>query len=289
MNYTKKLFEYFSSDENHRHIIVTPHAPPVERLSHSIAVAMDAIWDETDINDTIVGLKTYGEINSLSTQPPEDITNSISDTFCMSIKGGGRFRISYFTQRGSKAFSMERIPFKIATGAELGIDDSITKKMQQVMCNQSGGIVAVFGPSAVENSKFVYALLKNINNKERKVILVIERELTHLMRHDNSIVIQRELGSDCETIDDCIREGLDTKPDIIFAGDLMHTDYIPSMVRAVETQTAIILSVVACEKESFLHILKTIFKDQYTIIERRTQEIIKIMPQSDGKTLATVA
>ena len=35
--------------------------------------------------------------------------------------------------------------------------------------------------------------------------------------------------------------------------------------------------------------LETIFKEQYSIMERRIQEIIKVMPQPDGKTLATIA
>ena len=288
MNYTKKLFEYFSENENRRHILITPHAPPVERLSQSIDVAMDAVWDEVDINDTIIGLKTYGEIDSLSVKKPEDTSNSLSDTFSMSVKGAGRFRISYFTQRGSKAFCMKRIPFNIQNCADLDIEEQLTDKLLQILCNQSGGIIALFGPSALSNSKFAYALLRRINSKERKVILVTERELSHLMRHDNSIVIQREIGSDCESIDDCIREGMDINPDIIFAGDLLLTDNIPSLVRATETQTTIILSLVASEKESFTHILKAIFKEQYQLIEKRTQEIIKIMPQPEGKVSVTI-
>lgn len=289
MDYTKKLFEYFSNNENCNHIIVSPHVPPVERLANSIEVAMDAVWDEVDINETILGLKTYGEINTLSAKHPEDMTNLISDTFCLSIKGAGRFRISYFTQRGSKAFSMKRIPFVIANCEELNLDRAIVEGVMQKLHAPNGGIIAVFGPSAIANSKFAYAVLKRINTKERKVILVMERELTHLIRHDNSIVVQRELGTDCETMEDCLREGLDMKPDIIFAGDLLLTDSIPSLVRAAETQASIIISLVASERESFLHILKTIFKDQYSILGRRTQDIIKVMPEDNGEISATYA
>jgi twitching motility protein PilT len=287
MNYTKKLFEYFRENENRRHILITPHAPPVERLSQSIDVAMDEVWDEIDINDTIIGLKTYGAIDSLSSKKPED-TSSLSDTFSMSVKGTGRFRISYFTQRGSKAFSMKRIPIHIANSSDLDIDEQLAEKLLQILCNQSGGVIALFGPSALSNSKLAYALLKDINSKERKVILVTERELSHLMRHDNSIVVQREIGSDSESIEDCIREGMDINPDIIFAGDILLTDNISSLVRASETQTTVMLSLVATEKELFTHILKTICKDQYQIIERRMQEVVKVMPQPDGKISATI-
>jgi len=288
MNYTKKLFEYFSANENHKHILITPHAPPVERLSNSIDVAMDAVWDEVDINDTIIGLKTYGSVDSLSSRKPVD-TSILSDTFSMSVKGTGRFRISYFTQRGSKSFSMKRIPFHIENCSELDLDEQLADKLSQMLCNQSGGIISLFGPSAISNSKFAYALLGRINSKDRKVILVAERELSHLMRHDNSIVVQREVGSDSESIEDCIREGMDITPDIVFAGDLLLTDSIPSLVRAAETHTTIIISLVASEKESFTHILKAIFKEQYQIIERRTQAVVKVMPQPDGKLSATIA
>jgi len=288
MDYTKNLFEYFSSGENRKHIVVTPHAPPVERSSHSIDVAMDAIWDDTDINETIIGLKTYGALDAL-TQRPENVEESLSETFCVSIKGAGRFRVSYLTQRGSKAFSMKRIPFVVPTCSDLKIDETIVDKILKVLCDPNGGIVAVFGPSASSNSKLVYALLKRINSRERQIIMILERELSHLMRHDNSIVIQRELGSDCTTFNDGIREGLDMTPDIIFAGDLLVTDYLPALVRAAETRTSIILSLVASEKEAFLHILKSIFKEQYPIFGRRTREIIEVRPQPNDEITAVLA
>lgn len=288
MDYTKQIFDYFGNDTNRMHLVVTPHAPPIERTSHSINVALDAIWSEEDISDTLIGLKTYSEKHALNSKL-QDTALHKSESFCLSIKGIGRFRVSYLTQRGSLAFSMQRIPFFIPSCSELNIAPVVSERMLNVMCDPEGGICAVFGSSAVANSKLVYALLKQINSHERKIMLILERDMTHLMRHDNSIVIQRELGPDCSTFDDGIREGLELTPDIIFAGDLLLTDRLPSLVRAAETCAGIILSVVASDKESFLHILKSIFQEQYSIFGRRTREIVKVTPLPDGGINAAMA
>ena len=213
----------------------------------------------------------------------------LSETFCLSIRGASRFRVSYLTQRGSKAITISRIPFVVPTCDEVGLEAQTVGRLLRVLQDNQGGIVAVFGPSPEANSKVVYSLLREVNSQDRSVILILERELTRLMRHDNSIVIQRELGSDCMSIDDGIREGLDFSPQIIFVGDLLLTDRLPSLVRAVETQSSVIVSVVANEKTSFLHVLKAIFREQYPILARRTREILKVTPKPDGGLTAAFA
>lgn len=289
MDYTKKVFEYFSNNDAHHHIIITPHAPPVEKSSHGIEVAMENIWDDTDIRDTVLGLKNYGEETALSPGNPKTLELGLSETFCLSISGVGRFRVSYLTQRGSLSFSMKRIPFVVESCTDLHVDASLVESTLEVLCDNNGGIVAVFGPLAEANSRLVYALIKRINSRQRRIIHILERELMFLMRHDNSIIIQRELGTDCTSLNEGIRESLTMNPDIIFAGDLLVTDKIPALERAAETGTSIILSVVANDKEAFLHLLKSICGDHYAVFGRRIREVIEVRSQTDGKLSATLA
>ena len=288
MDHTQKILDYFAENSERHHLVVTPHAPPVERASHSIDIALESIWDDTDIRDTIMGLKACAEENTLISAG--DATKlELSETFCLSIKGNGRFRVTYLTQRGSMSFSIKRVPFVIQSCDELQIDSEIIERTLDVLCDPNGGIVAIFGPCADSNSKLAYALLKRVNSTKRQIILIIERELTHLMRHDNSIVIQRELNSDCESFDAGIRESLTLNPDMIFVGDIQSTDCIPSMERAAETGTSIVLSLVANDREAFLHILKSICGDQYPIFGRRTREIIEVRPLPDKGIRAAFA
>jgi len=291
MDYTKRLFSYFSQNEGLSHIIVAPGAPPIERSANGIGVALEAVLDGNDVQDTLVGLRRYGETGGL----PGGLTKydaippmRVSDTFCLSIQGAGRFRVTYLTQRGSKAFSMRRIPFTIPSCQDLNLDASTVDRVLRALRDPDGGIVGAFGPSPEANSTLVYAMLKSINSEDRCIILIQERELTHLMRHDNSIVIQRELGSDSTGMDTAITEGLNMLPHIIFAGDLRVTDRLPSLVRAVETQARVIVSVVATEKASFLHVFKEILGEQYAILGRRTRELVKVTPLANGGLTATL-
>lgn len=290
MDYTKRIFAYFGEDESRSHIVIAPSAPPIEQSPSGIKVALEAVLDDNDITDTLLGLRTYGgDMTKLAPHSAADMPSMLSETFCLSIRGVGRFRVSYLTQRGSKAITISRIPFVVPSVGDLNLEAPTTERLLRVLQDQKGGIVAVFGPSPEANSKVVYSLIKEVNSKDRSVILVLERELTHLMRHDNSIVVQRELGSDCMSIDDGIREGLEMSPQIIFVGDLLVTDRLPSLVRAAETQASVIISVVASERTSFLHVLKAIFREQYPILARRTREILKVTPKPDGGLTAAFA
>ena len=289
MDYTKRLFAYFNEDESRSHIVIAPNAPPIEQTAGGIKVALEAVLDETDITDTLLGLRTYGGDSSTLASHSAGMPDQLSETFSLSLRGAGRFRISYLTQRGSKALTMCRIPFAVPSCGDLKLDEPAVERLLRVLRDPLGGIVAIFGPSPIANSRVVYSLLKQINSQDRRVMLILERELTHLMRHDNSIVVQRELGSDCMSIDDGIREGLEIAPQIIFVGDLLLTDRLPSLVRAVETQASVIISVVASEKASFLHVLKAIFREQYPILARRTREILKVTPRPDGALTAAFA
>ncbi len=289
MDYTKRLFEYFREDERRHHLIIAPNAPPIEKTLSGLALAIDAIFDNTDISETLIGLQTFGEGSASRGDSRQSEADPVSATFCLSIKDIGRFRVSYLTQRGSKAMSMERIPFIIPSCESLKLEPTAVERLLKVLRYPKGGIVAVFGPSTEANSKFVYSLLNRINNQDRCIMVIQERELTHLMRHDNSIVLQRELGSDFENMDVGIQEGLDMMPHIMFVGDLLLSDKLPSLVRAVETHASVVLSVVATDRESFIHILKSIFGEQYAILGRRTREIVSVTPQIDGGLVATFA
>lgn len=281
MDYTKRLFAYFDEDPSRTHLIIAPGAPPIERSGGGVEIAMEAILDGNDVTDTLVGLRTHGETKAISNKAIQ-VPDQLSDVFCLSIRGSGRFRVHYLTQRGSKTISIERIPFTIPSCADLNIDAATAERALRVLKDPNGGIVALFGPSPSANSKAVYALLKSINSSDRNIILIMERELTHLMRHDNSVVVQRELGADFTTLDDGIQEGLNLSPHILFVGDLLVTDRLPSLIRAIETQTCVILSIVASDHASFLHIVKTIFGDHYPIFNQRTQEILHISQLPEG-------
>jgi hypothetical protein len=67
----------------------------------------------------------------------------------------------------------------------------------------------------------------------------------------------------------------------MFVGDLRVTDSVPALARAVETQASVLLSIVATDKTSFIHVLKAIFREQHPILGRRTREVLKVTPKAD--------
>jgi twitching motility protein PilT len=285
MDYTKRIFDYFVADETRAKLVIAPHAPPIEFSNGVVNVALDVVLDETDTADTLVGMLNYGGDKSLTGRQVRN-PEQLSETFYLSIRGAGRFRITYLTQRSSKAIVLVRVPSTIPSCTELNVEQSMTDRLLSVLRDPQGGVVAVFGPSAESNSALVYAMLQEVNGSDRRVILVQERELSYLMRHNNSIVIQRELHSDCPFMDGGIHEGLALNPDILYVGDLLVTDRLPALVRAVEMGMRVVISVVASERDSLLHEFNMIFGEQNSRLLRRIREVVHVTPLPAGKLSA---
>ena len=65
-----------------------------------------------------------------------------------------------------------------------------------ILDSNTMGLLTISGPRAASNAMLVYTLLKKVNETQRKIIFLLERKLTYLMSHADSIVIQAELADD---------------------------------------------------------------------------------------------
>jgi twitching motility protein PilT len=282
MDYTKKIFEYFSQDDIHRKLVIAPHAPPIELASGAPEVALNAVLDDRDVADTLQGLLNYGLESTLGTGKKR-LAEGKSGAFCLSIPKQGRFRIAYLTQRGSRAITVDKIPFVIPGWAELGLAAEQLERMSKVLQVGVGGVLVVYGRSVWSNATVVYSLLQSINETQRRIIYIQERELSYLMRHESSVVIQQEFTSDCQTMEDGLRSGLEVEPNILYVGDLLVTERAPSLARAMETGAGVVMSLVARDQEACSHHLEEVFGVYYQDLARRLRCVAEVDSLDGGK------
>lgn len=250
----KRIIQYLISDEYRGPMIIAPGAPPVCHTRDGMEVAAEIVLTAEDVVDTLVYLKalvpiaSLNAVDGLATQP---LSNSPewsakvaampeSDTFSFGILDVGRFRVSFLTQRGSKIITISRIPLDIPDLGTLCRNPDVAQDIARRIMEAPGGMLAVWGSSIVKSGIFVYSLLRAINNAGRKVIFILERSLTFLMNHNNSIVIQSEIKTDAASFETGLRGAYPFGPDIIYLGDLWPDEQIPSL-QAAETKGAVVI------------------------------------------------
>jgi twitching motility protein PilT len=80
---------------------------------------------------------------------------------------------------------------KIHSFEELGLPNTIGD-----MTNKTKGLILVTGPTGSGKSTTLAAMVDKINTEKHYHILTIEDPIEYLHPHKNSIVNQREIGSD---------------------------------------------------------------------------------------------
>lgn len=141
-----------------------------------------------------------------------------------------RFRVNVFYQRSALSLAFRIISKEIPSVESLGLPD-ITKKLVQ----QPYGLFLVTGPTGSGKSTSLAALIDYVNQTLNRHIITLEDPIEYLHEHKQSIIEQREVGSDTVSFKKGLRASLRQDPDIILVGELRDMDTISTAITASET------------------------------------------------------
>ena len=150
--------------------------------------------------------------------------------FSHAIFGLSRFRVNAFRQRGAIAIAIRVISEKVPNLDELGLPDII-----KTFSRKPRGLVLVTGPTGSGKSTTLAAMIDLINEERSCNILTLEDPIEYLHRHRNSLVNQREVGTDTQSFANGLRAALREDPDVILVGEMRDMETISIAVRAAET------------------------------------------------------
>ena len=122
------------------------------------------------------------------------------------------------------------------------------EKLDKVLAARRGGIMLVTGPSANRNSTFVYALLQRINQTENRIIYILERNLSFLMKHDKSVIVQTETETDVDTLEKGIENGCSLMPDVMYVKDIRTREELLKALEAAEMNILVIIDETALDE-----------------------------------------
>ena len=150
--------------------------------------------------------------------------------FSTNLDDGHRFRVNAHFQRDTIAISFRVIPNQIPA-----LDDLHLPPIVKELTDLPRGLVLVTGHTGSGKSTSLAAMVDLINNKYRKRIITLEDPIEYMIENKNSMIEQREIGSDCTQFSSGLKHVLRQDPDIIMVGEMRDLETTGSTVTAAET------------------------------------------------------
>jgi twitching motility protein PilU len=182
---------------------------------------------------TPILIKINGQILQLSDQPLtaaqprqllaelltpsqlEDLEDTGELNVGIAITGVGSFRLSAFRQRGSIAAVFRCIPHDIPALGTLNLPPVLN-----TLVLEKRGLILLVGATGTGKSTTLASMLEQRNQQMAGHILTIEDPIEFMFQNKRSMVNQREVGRDTQSLQVALKNALRQAPDCIYIGEI---------------------------------------------------------------------
>jgi twitching motility protein PilU len=193
--------------------------------------------------NTPILIKINGQILQLSDQPlshsqPRQLLSELltpqqleelDDTGELNVGVGiskvGSFRLSAFRQRGSIAAVFRCIPYVIPTLESLNVPSILGS-----LVLEKRGLILMVGATGTGKSTTLASMLEHRNQTLTGHILTIEDPIEFLFTNKKSVVNQREVGRDTNSLQIALKNALRQAPDCILIGEIRDRETMTSAI-----------------------------------------------------------
>jgi len=203
-------------------IHITVGAPPLLRINGALCRLQ---------TDSLTSEETKTMCYSLiSDEQKATFENKKHLDFSFFVKNISRFRGTLFFQKGSVAGTFRRLQLVPPEAKDLGLPASVEN-----VIHYPNGLVLVTGPTGSGKSTTLSAVIDAINQTRRSHILTLEDPVEIIHPHKNCVVSQREIGLDCHSFADGMKNALRVDPDVCLVGEMRDMETIELALRLAET------------------------------------------------------
>ncbi|HYD60019.1 MAG TPA: PilT/PilU family type 4a pilus ATPase [Noviherbaspirillum sp.] len=193
----KKASDLFITVNSPIHIKINGHLLPVNQQKMDNAT-IKALLSEVASAKQIEELEEKNELN-----------------MGIPVEGLGSFRLSAFRQRGSLSAVFRYIPGEIPRLADLNVPPVLADVIME-----KRGLILVVGSTGSGKSTTIAAMLDHRNISKTGHILTLEDPIEFLFVNKKSIVNQREIGTDADSLHIALKNALRQAPDCILIGEI---------------------------------------------------------------------
>ncbi len=197
----------FMVDRHASDLYLSANSPPMVRI-HGLVVP---------ITSQPLGVQAPRELLE-GLVPPERMQELLSTnelTMVLSLQNLGRFRVSAFFQRGTVAIVIRYVPFDIPP-----LQDSALPQVLRQLVLEKRGLVLMAGAAGAGKSTTLASMLDYRNSILSGHILTFENPIEFVFQHKKSVVNQREIGLDTNSLDVALKNAMRQAPDVIFIGEI---------------------------------------------------------------------
>ena len=151
----------------------------------------------------------------LSPKRIEELEESGELNLALPIEGVGNFRISAMRQRGTYAAVIRYITSDIPPLASLNVPPILADLIME-----KRGLLLMVGSTGAGKSTTLASMMDSRNERVPGHILTIEDPVEFLFTNKKSIVNQREVGSDTQSLQIALKNALRQAPDVILIGEI---------------------------------------------------------------------
>ncbi len=163
-------------------------------------------------------------------QRAEEFLTANEADFAYAVAGLGRFRVNVFRQRGSVGMVLRRVLPGIPSFEELGLPPAVRR-----LADEPRGLVLVTGPTGSGKTTTLACMIDHINETQRRHIVTIEDPIEVLHNDKQSIVNQREIGTDTDDFHSALKRAMRQDPDVILIGEMRDPETVWASIAAAET------------------------------------------------------
>ncbi|MDA0820892.1 MAG: PilT/PilU family type 4a pilus ATPase [Proteobacteria bacterium] len=150
--------------------------------------------------------------------------------FAVAPAGIGRFRVNAFIQQSYTGMVLRTIETDVPTIDQLGLppvmkDIAMTKR----------GLVIMVGGTGSGKSTSLAAIINHRNENSYGHIITIEDPIEYVHPHKNCIIMQREIGVDCDDWEIALKNTLRQAPDVILLGEIRDRETMEFGITFAET------------------------------------------------------
>lgn len=150
--------------------------------------------------------------------------------FSLVASNGMRFRANYYRKHGDLCGAFRLIPSKVPTMRELRLPPVLEN-----FTRLPWGLVLVTGPTGSGKTTTLAAMINEINTREARHIVTLEDPIEYVHTSKQSLVTQREIGTDTPNFSQALRALLREDPDVVLLGEMRDLETIATALTVAET------------------------------------------------------
>ena len=158
-------------------------------------------------------------LNLLSEIVPASRIEELQDTgelnMAVPLDGVGNFRVSAFRQRSSYAVVIRFVPGDVPALDSLNVAPVLSELVME-----KRGLVLMVGATGAGKTTTLAAMIDHRNEQATGHILTIEDPIEYTYRNKKSVVNQREIGTDTQSLQIGLKNALRQAPDVILIGEI---------------------------------------------------------------------